>query len=106
MEDVWGIPREYGSGGLKTPTKLPFALVEKILQYSSFPGDLVLDPFLGSGQTAVVAKKLRRRYLGFEIVPEYYLFALRRLQEGKYRIKADEATIENLSLPLDDRDTS
>ncbi|GIV12229.1 MAG: hypothetical protein KatS3mg021_0511 [Fimbriimonadales bacterium] len=82
MEDVWIIPREYWNGDVKTPTKLPAALVEKILQYSSVEGDLVLDPFLGSGQVAVVAKQMGRRYLGFEIVPEYYQFALRRLEEG------------------------
>lgn len=102
MEDVWVIPREYWNGDVKTPTKLPYALVEKILQYSSKEGDLVLDPFLGSGQVAVVAKAMGRRYLGFEIVPEYYQFALRRLEEGVYRIKAEEPAKEDtLTLPLE-----
>ncbi|MFQ3610323.1 MAG: site-specific DNA-methyltransferase [Fimbriimonadales bacterium] len=96
MEDVWTIPREYWNGDVKTPTKLPYALVEKILQYSSKEGDLVLDPFLGSGQVAVVAKAMGRRYLGFEIVPEYYQFALRRLEEGVYRIPSDEVSEESL----------
>lgn len=91
MEDVWVIPREYWNGDVKTPTKLPYALVEKILQYSSQPGDLVLDPFLGSGQVAVVAKHMGRRYLGFEVVPEYYRFALKRLEADAYRLRADEA---------------
>lgn len=100
MEDVWVIPREYWNGDVKTPTKLPAALVEKILQYSSVEGDLVLDPFLGSGQVAVVAKQMGRRYLGFEIVPEYFQFALRRLEEGVYRIKAPEKET-NLSLEMD-----
>ncbi len=89
MEDVWVIAREYWNGDVKTPTKLPRALVEKILEYSSRPGDLVLDPFLGSGQVAVVAKMMGRRYLGFEVVPEYYQFALRRLEEGVYRIPSN-----------------
>ncbi len=88
MEDVWNIPREYWNGDQKTPTKLPRALIEKILAYSSEPGDVVLDPFLGSGQVAVVSKELGRRYLGFEIVPEYYAFAKERLDSGMYRIKA------------------
>lgn len=94
MEDVWVIPREYWNGDIKTPTKLPYALLEKILQYSSQPGDVVLDPFLGSGQVAVVAKQLKRRYIGFEIEPEIYHFALRRLREGVYRVKAISTDIE------------
>ncbi|MDW8107506.1 MAG: site-specific DNA-methyltransferase [Armatimonadota bacterium] len=91
MEDVWVIPREYWNGDLKTPTKLPAALVRKILAYSSQEGDLVLDPFLGSGQVAVVAKQMGRRYIGFEIVPEYHEFARRRLEEGMYRMSASGA---------------
>ncbi|MDW8104916.1 MAG: site-specific DNA-methyltransferase [Armatimonadota bacterium] len=88
MEDVWVIPREYWNGDVKTPTKLPAELIRKILQYSSREGDIVLDPFLGSGQVAVVAQQMARRYIGFEIVPQYYEFALRRLKEGVYRLRA------------------
>ncbi|MFN0174818.1 MAG: DNA-methyltransferase [Saprospiraceae bacterium] len=89
-EDVWNIPREYWTGDVKTPTKLPAELIRKILAYSSQPGDLVLDPFLGSGQTAVVSHLEGRRYLGFEVVPEYYEFAKKRLESGEYRIKSME----------------
>ncbi len=89
-EDVWNIPREYWTGDVKTPTKLPAELIRKILAYSSLPGDVVLDPFLGSGQVAVVSHLEGRQYLGFEIVPEYFAFAQRRLQSGEYRFKADE----------------
>jgi site-specific DNA-methyltransferase (adenine-specific) len=74
-EDVWVINREYWKGRKKTPTKLPSELVKKILCYSSNPGDLVLDPFLGSGTVAVVAQKEGRHFLGFEVVPEYCAFA-------------------------------
>lgn len=88
-EDVWLIPREYWPGDLKTPTKLPAAIIQKILAYSSEPGDVVLDPFLGSGQVAVVSQQEGRRYVGFEIVPEYFAFAQKRLSDGKYRLKAD-----------------
>lgn len=89
-EDVWTIPREYWNGDVKTPTKLPAELIRKILAYSSEPGDLVLDPFLGSGQVAVVSRLEGRRYVGFEIVPEYYEFAKKRLESGVYRIRAEE----------------
>jgi site-specific DNA-methyltransferase (adenine-specific) len=86
-EDVWSIKREYWTGDQKTPTKLPSELIEKILEYSSQKKDIVFDPFLGSGQVAVVSKKLGRRYLGFEIVKEYYKFAKKRLDKNVYRLK-------------------
>jgi site-specific DNA-methyltransferase (adenine-specific) len=74
-EDVWVINREYWKGKKKTPTKLPSELVKKILSYSSNPGDLVLDPFLGSGTVAIAAKQEGRHFIGFEVVPEYCAFA-------------------------------
>lgn len=79
MEDVWIIKREYWTGKKKTPTKLPSELIKKILHYTSLEKDLVLDPFLGSGQVAVVSKEMNRRYLGFEIVKSYFDFAKDRL---------------------------
>ena len=81
---MWEIKREYWTGRQKTPTKLPREIIEKILQYSSVEGDVVLDPFLGSGQVAVVGKLMGRRYLGFELVREYYDFAKARLDSGSY----------------------
>ena len=88
-EDVWGINREYWTGDKKTPTKLPKELIKKILQYSSERNDLVFDPFLGSGQVAVVSKMMSRKYLGFELVKDYYEFAKIRLEKDLYRIKAE-----------------
>lgn len=104
-EDVWQIKREYWQGDKKTPTKLPYELIKKILAYSSAEGDVVMDPFLGSGQVAVVSKMERRHYIGFEIVPEYYNFALERINSGNYRIKAEASDkpinrATNGSLPL------
>lgn len=86
-EDVWIINREYWTGDQKTPTKLPEELIKKILAYSSEEGDVVLDPFLGSGQVALISKLMNRRYLGFEIVKEYYDFCKKRLEGNIYRIK-------------------
>lgn len=86
-EDVWVINREYWNGDKKTPTKLPAELIKKILMYSSKEKDVILDPFLGSGQVAVVSKMLNRQYIGFEIVKEYYEFAKERLEKNLYRIK-------------------
>lgn len=100
LEDVWCIKREYWHGDKKTPTKLPAELIAKILQYASEPGDVVLDPFLGSGQVAVVGKSLDRQYAGFEIVEEYYAFAKERLDKGVYRIGCDEADAPQEDMPL------
>jgi site-specific DNA-methyltransferase (adenine-specific) len=88
-EDVWNIKREYWTGDDKTPTKLPAEIIQKIIQYSSEKKDLVFDPFLGSGQVAVVSKMIGRRYLGFEIVKAYFNFANKRLAKNIYRLKKD-----------------
>ncbi len=64
------------------PTQKPEKLLAKLILASSRPGDLVFDPFLGSGTSAVVAKKLGRHYSGLEINPEYCCWALKRLQQA------------------------
>ncbi len=99
-EDVWYVKREYWTGDHKTPTKLPAELIRKILAYSSEEGDLVLDPFLGSGQVAVVSKMMNRRYLGFEIVKDYYDFAKRRLDQNLYRIREDGMAESSEQIPM------
>ena len=101
-EDVWEIKREYWQGDIKTPTKLPAEIVKKILDYSSKEGDLVFDPFLGSGQVAVVSKMNNRHYIGFEIVREYYEFALERLNSGNYRLNATEENVDGITASLFD----
>jgi len=62
------------------PTQKSEKLIAKLLLASSNAGDLVLDPFLGSGTTSVVAKKLGRRYVGIEKVEEYAMLAEKRLR--------------------------
>ena len=62
------------------PTQKPEKLIAKLILASSNKGDLVFDPFLGSGTTAVAAKKLSRDYLGIEQNPTYCAWALRRLE--------------------------
>jgi len=61
------------------PTQKPEKLLAKIILASSNPGDVVFDPFLGSGTTSVVAKKLQRRYVGIEIDSLYACLAEKRL---------------------------
>ena len=65
------------------PTQKPEKLIAKLLLASSNPGDVVLDPFLGSGTTSVVAKKLGRRYLGVEANAQYCLWAEQRLETAE-----------------------
>jgi site-specific DNA-methyltransferase (adenine-specific) len=62
------------------PTQKPEKLVAKIILASSNPGDVVLDPFLGSGTTSVVAKKLERCYVGIEIDETYCCLSEKRLE--------------------------
>lgn len=62
------------------PTQKPEKLYAKLILASSNEGDIVLDPFMGSGTACVVAKKLGRRYIGIEINEEYCLWAAKRLQ--------------------------
>ncbi len=64
------------------PTQKPEKLIAKLILASSKPGDLVFDPFVGSGTTCVVAHKLQRRYLGVEIDREYCLWAAKRLAQA------------------------
>lgn len=64
------------------PTQKPEKLIAKLILASSEPGDIVFDPFSGSGTTCVVAKKLGRHYLGVEIDEEYCLWGAKRLQQA------------------------
>lgn len=63
------------------PTIKPEELIEKLIINSSQENDIVLDCFLGSGTTCVCAKKLNRKYLGYEINEEYFQTAFQRLRE-------------------------
>lgn len=65
------------------PTQKPEKLYAKLILASSKPGDIVFDPFLGSGTASVVAKKLGRRYCGIEINTEYCLWAEKRLHRAE-----------------------
>jgi site-specific DNA-methyltransferase (adenine-specific) len=71
----WSMPEN-----TEHPTQKPEKLIAKLMLASSNPGDLVFDPFLGSGTSAVVAKKLGRKYIGVEISEKYCAYAVKRLQ--------------------------
>ncbi len=70
-----------GKERTKHKTQKPLKVCVPYLEISSNEGDLVLDPFMGSGTTAVAAKKLKRNFIGFEMNPTYLEFAEGRLAE-------------------------
>ena len=70
----WSMPEN-----TEHPTQKPEKLIAKLILASSNKGDMVFDPFVGSGTTAVVAKKLGRRFLGIERERKYVALALKRL---------------------------
>ena len=83
MQSVWRLPpptrweKRFG----KHPTQKPEILLDRILRASSREGDLVLDPFCGSGTTGVVAARLKRRFVGFDIEREFLHLAEKRLHD-------------------------
>jgi len=80
-EDVWVIDREYKPGRRKNRNELPTQLLVKMMQYSSRPGDLVCDLFMGGFGTARVAVGLGRRFVGFEVSPTIFEEGVRRMRK-------------------------
>jgi len=79
LTSVWNIPHSIPKDQRVHPTQYPEALAEKMIKRGSKEGDVVLDPFSGSGTSLVVAKRLGRKYIGFEINPTHYEGIKRRL---------------------------
>ena len=85
MRSDWLMPLCTGAERLKVngrkahPTQKPEALLHRVILASTDVGDLVLDPFFGSGTTGAVAKRLGRRYIGIERDPDYVAVAEKRL---------------------------
>lgn len=71
--DTWSVSRVCGTFKERTghPCQMPEGVLERIIRVATDEGDLVLDPFAGSGTTLAVAKRLRRRYLGMELSGTY-----------------------------------
>jgi DNA modification methylase len=96
ITDVWCLPTSNGQNG--HGAEFPLALAGRCIALTSKEGDLVLDPFVGSGTTAIAAAALGRRCLGFDISERYIEVAKRRLSvAGRERqlfakVDGDEAT--------------
>lgn len=65
----------------KHPTQKPIAILEKLILASTNEGDLILDPFNGSGTTGIAASKLKRKYIGIDLEKEYLDLTIRRKEE-------------------------
>ncbi len=101
-EDTWYFPRVCGTFKERAGfhgCQMPEQLLGRIIKVSSNPGDLVLDPFGGSGTTLVVAKKLGRDYLGFELSENYYQKIEERLASVKVGQALDGAEEPTVSAP-------
>ena len=85
MQNVWRIPLCTGAERIKIngkkahSTQKPEALLYRVILASSNPGDIIFDPFFGTGTTGAVAKKLNRNFIGIEIAPEYIEIARERI---------------------------
>lgn len=76
--DVWEIPSESATR-VGHPAPFPVALPRRLIELYTYRGDLVLDPFMGSGSTAVAAVETGRHYVGFDTEPEYVQLAEARV---------------------------
>ena len=85
MKDVWllNLPKKDEKKYGKHPTQKPISVLERILLASTKEGDLVLDPFNGSGTTGVACKMLNRKYIGIELDSEYLDLTIKRLNDVK-----------------------
>lgn len=89
MRDLWILPVVQGKERIKEktgraahPTQKPENLLERVILASSSKNDIVLDPFLGSGTTAVVAKRLGRKWIGVETENKYIKIAEKRILQA------------------------
>jgi site-specific DNA-methyltransferase (adenine-specific) len=78
-KSVWTFPA-VSAKEIGHPAPFPVELPYRLIQLYTFEGEVVLDPFMGSGQTAIAAIKSKRFYVGYEIVPEYVELAQKRIK--------------------------
>ena len=94
--DVWEVHPESATR-VKHPAPFPVALVERCAHLYSFAGDLILDPFMGSGSTAVAARRTGRRFVGYDTDPVYVDLAYERVRlEGESADSGDVRTLREI----------
>ena len=85
LSSVWYIPHSIKKSERVHPTQMPIALVDRILDVASKPGDTVLDNFLGSGTTGVAALKRNLNFIGIELNINNFQLAEKRINEQIYK---------------------
>ncbi len=75
------------------PCQLPIHLLDRLILLSTDEGDIVLDPFSGTGTTAISAKRLGRKYIGFELDKEYVEISNRKLEAIEPNFKFGESWV-------------
>ncbi|HUE99493.1 MAG TPA: site-specific DNA-methyltransferase [Anaerolineales bacterium] len=81
-KSVWGFPSE-SARKVGHPAPFPVELPYRLIQLYTFSNEIVLDPFMGSGQTAIAALKAGRHFTGYEVSEEYIRLAKHRIWNGK-----------------------
>jgi len=82
LEDIWEIKRERKKGVANHGATFPEELIRTILDNFTGENDVIYDPFLGTGTTAVVSKKLNRRYIGSELSKDYFTICQTQLKNA------------------------
>ena len=92
-KDVWSVSRLHREHRERAdhPTQKPLEIIERMVKASCPPGGVVLDPFMGSGTTAVAARRCGRNFVGFELNPVYCDLIQRRLDELPAEMAVAEA---------------
>ena len=94
--DVWEIQPESATR-VNHPAPFPVTLAERCIDLYSFKGDLILDPFMGSGSTAVAASRLSRSFVGFDTDENYVARAMQRVaDDGKPRTNEETRSIRDV----------
>ena len=86
-KSVWTFPAE-SAKRVGHPAPFPVELPYRLIQLYTFEGEVVLDPFMGSGQAAIAAIKAKRHYVGYEIEEEYVKLAERRIERFRLSFEA------------------
>ena len=88
LRDIWefsicqGVERIKGENGRAAhPTQKPLELFKRLIEMASNPRDIILDPFIGTGTTAIASLSLNRKWIGIENNPNYVEIAKKRIEE-------------------------